>query len=195
MRLAILSSLVLLPILAHGQATTAAKSKPITSSAVFQAELTQPVALAAAVKGAAAADATSAMSAENSTTRAMVREYVQTELSDDFTQEALHKAGTLEYSFKGSQPTEASAPIVTRSTGIQLTQEELAAAPDLTFVTVSGTVDQSGFPRDLTVVQSAGKTVDKKALAAVSGFRFKPATIDNQPVQAELTISIQIKKQ
>jgi len=125
----------------------------------------------------------------------MVREYVQTQLTDDFTQEALGKAGTLEYSFKGSQPTEASAPTVTRSAGIQLTQEELAAAPDLTFVTVSGTVDQYGFPRDLTVVQSAGKTVDKKALAAVSGFRFKPATVDNQPVQAELTISIQIKKQ
>jgi len=195
MRLAILSSLVLLPVLAHGQATAPAKSKAITSSAVFQAELTQPAALAAAVKGAAAADVASALPSVNSTGHVLVREYVQTQLAEDFTREAMRRGGTLEYSIQGSAPTEASAPTVTHSAEIQLTQEELAATPELTFVTVSGTVDQYGFPRELTVTQSAGKTVDRKALAAVSGFRFKPATIDNQPVEAALTISIQIQKQ
>jgi TonB family protein len=195
MRLAIISSLVLLPVLAHGQATATAKSnQTITSSAVFQAELTQPVALAA-VKGAAATDVAATLSPVNTTGRVLVREYVQTQLAEDLTREAMQRGGTLEYSIKGSEPTEASAPTVTRSARIQLTQQELAASPELTFVTVSGTVDQYGFPRELTVTQSAGKAVDRKALAAVSGFRFKPATIDNQPVAAALTISIQIAKQ
>jgi hypothetical protein len=44
------------------------------------------------------------------------------------------------------------------------------------------------------VTRSAGKAVDKKALVAVSESRFKPATVNNQPVDAAVTISIQIEK-
>jgi TonB family protein len=84
---------------------------------------------------------------------------------------------------------------MTRPVEVQLTQEELAATPDLTQVAVSGTVDAYGFPRDLTVTRSAGKAVDQKALAAVSATRFKPATVNNQPVDSAVTISIKIEKQ
>jgi hypothetical protein len=41
----------------------------------------------------------------------------------------------------------------------------------------------------------AGTVVDKKALAAVSEYRFKPATVNNQAVQAAMTIAIKIEKQ
>jgi hypothetical protein len=45
------------------------------------------------------------------------------------------------------------------------------------------------------VTRSAGTLIDKKALKAASEFRFKPATVDNQPVGAAVTVSMQIEKQ
>lgn len=42
MRLAIISSLVLVPVLAHGQTIAPAQSKPVTPSTQLRAEVTQP---------------------------------------------------------------------------------------------------------------------------------------------------------
>jgi hypothetical protein len=124
----------------------------------------------------------------------VIREFVKTRVTDDFTQEALRKAGTLEYTLDGSDPTEASAPKMTRTVGIELSQQELDVQPAVILVAVSGTVDAYGIPRDLTITQSAGPLVDKKTLAAVREYRFKPATVDNQPVNAAVTIAIKIQK-
>jgi TonB family protein len=194
MRLAILTSLVLLPVLAHGQAVTPVAAKPATTSAVLHAELNQPVGMAAAVKAVAAADTTATNSSLNAASPA-VREIVQTLVTENFTHQALRQAGIVEYGFTGGELNDESAPRMTRPVEVQLTQEELAATPDLTQVAVSGTVDAYGFPRDLTVTRSAGKAVDQKALAAVSATRFKPATVNNQPVDSAVTISIKIEKQ
>jgi TonB family protein len=131
----------------------------------------------------------------NTASSVTVREYVSTQLTEDYTQEALRRAGTLVYGMGGSEPRVTSAPRMTRSVVLQLTGEDLAATPDLSQVVVSGTVDEYGFLRNLSVTHSAGTAVDKKALAAVSGYRFKPATVNNQPVQAAMTIAIKIEKQ
>jgi TonB family protein len=195
MRLAIFSSLVLLPVLAHGQANTSAVTRPVPASAVIQAELTKPAGLPAVVKSAVLAEPATAISSMNVTGASTVREFVQTRVTEDFAHLALRQAGTLETGFKGSEVTAESAPNMTRPVEVQLTQQELAAAPDLTQVAVSGTVDAYGYLRNPTVTRSAGKAVDKKALAAVSESRFKPATVNNQPVDAAVTISIQIEKQ
>jgi TonB family protein len=195
MRLAIFSSLVLLPVLAHGQASAPAGTKPAPASAVIQAELTKPAGLPAVVRSAVAAEPATAISSMNAISRPAIREFVQTRVTEDFVHQALRQAGTLESGFKGSEVTEESAPKMTRPVEIKLTGQELAAVPELTQVAVSGTVDAYGYIRNPTVTQSAGKAVDKKALAAVSESRFKPATVNNQPVDAAVTISIQIEKQ
>ena len=192
MRLAILSSLVLVPVLAHGQATTPTQQKPVNPSAQYQAEVTQPAALAAVVKAAVRADVASTM---NSVSPVTVQEYVSTQLTEDFTQEALRQGGSLVYGFGGSEPNEMIAPKLTRSVVLQLSGDDLAATPDLSQVVVSGTVDEYGFLRNPTVTHSAGTAVDKKALEAVNGFRFKPATVNNQPVPAAVSIAITIEKQ
>jgi TonB family protein len=189
MRLAIFSSLVLLPVLAHGQASAPATTKPVPASAVIQAELTKPAGLPAVVRSAVAAEPMNAIS------RPVVREFVQTRVTEDFAHQALRQAGTLESGFKGGELTEESAPKMTRPVEIQLTGQELAAVPEVTQVAVSGKVDEYGVPRNLTVTHSAGTAIDKKALAAVSAFRYKPATVGNQPVDAAVTITIQIEKQ
>lgn len=195
MRLAIFSSLVLLPVLAHGQASAPAAAKPVPASAVIQAELTKPAGLPAVVRSAVAAEPATAVSSMNATSRPAVREFVQTRVTEDFVHQALRQAGTLESGFKGSEVSEESAPKMTRPVEIQLTGQELAAAPEVTQVSISGKVDEYGFPRNLTVTHSAGTAIDKKALAAVSAFRYKPATVGNQPVDAAVTITIQIEKQ
>jgi len=195
MRLAILTSLVLLPVLAHGQASTPAVVKPIPASAVVQAELTQPAVLKAAIKAAAAAEPANTISSMNAASHPAVREFVQILVTENFVHQALRQAGTLEYGFKGSEVTEESAPRMVRTGNLQLSREELAAAPEVTQVSVSGTVDAYGYLRNLAVTRSAGTLIDKKALKAASEFRFKPATVDNQPVGAAVTVSMQIEKQ
>ena len=123
-----------------------------------------------------------------------VRESVQAKYSDDFVEAALRQGGTLEYSFKASAPAE-SAPKVTRAVEVDLSPQELSAQPAVSNVVVRAIVDENGIPRNVTIKQSAGSVVDKKAVAAVSQYRFKPAMVDNQPTWAAVSISIKIQKQ
>ena len=195
MRRMILTSLVLLPVLARAQASPATEPKPSTSSATLRAELTQPT--GAAVHAMAGAAPAAAPTAVPTTTiaHAAFREIVHTQMTDDFADAALRQGGTLQYvMYGGGTPTEATVPVLTRAVEIDLSQPELAAEPAVTNVIVRATVDAYGFPRNLAVAQSAGTSLDKKALATVSQFRFKPATLDNRPVDAGVLITIKIQK-
>jgi TonB family protein len=187
----ILTSLVLLPVLAHAQAGTPTGPKPSTSSAMTQAELTQPKPLA---EVAAATAVPARVAAVNTMNHTGVREFVQTQMTENPIDAALRKGGTLEYAFAGSGLLVSTAPIVTRAVEVDLTQPELAEQPAVTKVAIHATVDAYGYPRNLSVAQSAGAAVDRKALEAISQYRFKPATLDNKPVDAAVTISIKIEK-
>jgi TonB family protein len=189
MRRMILTSLVLVPVLAHAQAGISTEPKPFASSAVLQAELRQPAGLAAVVK-AAAENAASGSGKDH----AVVRETVRAEYSGDFAETALREGGTLEYTMRGSAPTQSSAPQVSRAVEVDLSDEELSAQPAVSNVVIHAIVDETGVPRDLSISHSAGTVVDKKALAAISQYRFKPATVDNQPTWASVSIAIKIQK-
>ena len=54
-------------------------------------------------------------------------------------------------------------------------------------------VDEDGKPSDLKVAKSLGETVDKNVLAAVSQFRFKPGTLDNQPTAVPVELELIIR--
>jgi len=189
MRRMILTSLVLVPVLAHAQARTTTEPKPFTSSALLQAELKQPVMMAAAEAPA------SLVALNDAASHAAVRESVHEQFSGDFIEAALRQGGTLEYSMKGSAPLESSAPKVTRTVGVELSAQELSAQPAVTNVVVHAIVDENGVPRNLSIAKSAGSVVDQKALAAVSQYRFTPATMDNQPTWSSVSIAIKIQKQ
>ncbi len=206
MRRMILTPLVLLPVLAYAQASTRTEPQPSPSSVNLPAEqaelpgdrstspgwkLTQPAEPAKDAMAAVPARATTL----NPASHATVREFVQTRMTDDFADAALRRGGTLEYvMYGGGTPTESSAPALTRAVEIDLSQQELAAQPPLANVVVRATVDAYGFPRNLAVAHSAGAVLDKKALAAVSQYRFKPATLDNRPIDASVLITISIQK-
>jgi len=196
MRRKILTSLVLLPVMAHAQARTSIGPQPPTSSAMLQAELTHPAGMAELAKAAAtpAAAASASVATVNMPSHAAIREFVQTRVTENFVDAALRQAGTLEYAMMGSLPTESSAPRVTRAVEVDLSAQELAEQPAVSNIVVHATVDSYGFPRNLTVVRSAGAVVDKKVLDAVSQYRFTPAMLDNKPVDTAVTISIKIEK-
>jgi len=198
------TTLILLPGLANAQAGTATESKQYPTSAAALAELNRPAGLAEVAMAAASLETakpetkTAAIAGSISPAavagHAALREFVQTQVMDNFPEAALRQAGTLEFSMKAT-PVEASAPQVTRTVEVNLTPAEAAETPAITKVVVRAIVDENGVPRNVAIVHSAGAIVDSRAIAAVSQYRFKPATVDNQPTWATVSIAIKIQKQ
>ena len=132
------TTLILLPGLANAQAGTATESKQYPTSAGFLAELNKPaglaeVAMAAATLETAMPEAKTAavagsINSEAVAGHAALREFVQTRVTDNFTEAALRQAGTLEFSMKAT-PVESSAPLVTRAVEVDLTPAEAAETP------------------------------------------------------------------
>jgi TonB family protein len=188
----ILASLVLLPVAANAQAGTSTEPQMSQSSAALHAELTQPAMPAElAMKAAAPAASIAAMS---TSTHAAVQEFVQTRMAENFVDAAVMKGGTLEYAMMGSVPSESSAPKVTKAVEVDLSAQDLAEQPAVTHVVIHAIVDENGIPRNVAVTQSAGSLIDRRAVEAVSQYRFKPATLDNKPTWASVSISIKIQK-
>jgi hypothetical protein len=143
---------------------------------------------------AAATPAAASIGSINMSSHAAIREFVQTRMTENLVDVALRHGGTVEYAMMGSLPTESSAPQVKRAVEVDLSTQELAEQPAVSNVVVHATVDSYGFPRNLTIVRSAGTVIDKKVLDAIGQYRFTPAMLDNKPVNAAVTIAIKIEK-
>jgi hypothetical protein len=189
----ILTTLVLVPVMAHAQTATSTEPQPSTSSATI-AELAQPTELAMNAAAKAAAPAASIAAMNISSTHAAIREVVQTRMAENFTDAALLKGGTLEYAMMGSVPTQSSAPAVTRAVELQLSAQELAEQPAVSKVVLHAIVDVNGIPRNVAVSQSGGSVIDRKAIDAVNQYRFKPAMLDNKATWSTVSITIKIEK-
>jgi TonB family protein len=61
-------------------------------------------------------------------------------------------------------------------------------------VVVAMIVDATGKPSGLKIVKSAGDSMDKNVLAAVSEYRFQPGTVSGQAVEFPLNLDIEIQK-
>jgi TonB family protein len=57
---------------------------------------------------------------------------------------------------------------------------------------VAMTVDKTGKPANLRMIQSPSKEIDKNVLAAVSQYRFMPGTVSNQPTATPLTLEVDV---
>ncbi len=60
-------------------------------------------------------------------------------------------------------------------------------------VRVAMTIDATGKPTDLKVIQSTDKFTDGAILAAASQYRFKPATLNGSAVPIEMTMNFNIQ--
>ena len=181
----VLTSLVMLPVLAHAQAKTSTEPQPSHSAAVLLAELDRP---------AAPSVPAASLSAVALASHAAIRESVQTRMVDDLMASTVLHPGAMEFALKGSAPTEFSAPKLTRAVEIEVSSQDLAEQPALSSVVVRAIVDENGVPRNVAVTRSAGAVIDRQAVAAVTQYRFKPATLDNKATWATVSITIQIQK-
>jgi hypothetical protein len=59
-------------------------------------------------------------------------------------------------------------------------------------VVVGMLVDEKGIPSNLKIVRSLGESMDKDVLAAVSQYRFRPGTLDQQPASVPVELQIEI---
>jgi TonB family protein len=118
-------------------------------------------------------------------------------------------APQLEARLNGAQPVAAAAagsttssfrvstgvvpPHLVHTVDIASTQdwEWEVAGPERT-TEVSMTVDATGKPTDVKIIKSAGEDLDKSVIAAVSQYRFTPATVSNQAeaMGVDLTINV-----
>jgi TonB family protein len=105
-----------------------------------------------------------------------------------------------------SAPTAVSSDQVFRAPfpdGLQ--HPELRYAPDPIFpnklrrkgvtgaVVIGLTVDNSGHPSDVHIIEGLGNDLDKEALKAVRQYRFSPATYQGQAVAAELRVEVNFR--
>ncbi|WP_433965784.1 TonB family protein [Tunturiibacter gelidiferens] len=58
---------------------------------------------------------------------------------------------------------------------------------------VAMTVDPSGKPTDLKIVQSVNPVMDRNVLAAVSQYRFTPGTLDDQPAAVPVNLAVVLR--
>ena len=57
-------------------------------------------------------------------------------------------------------------------------------------VVVAMTVDASGKPSDLKIIESVSPKMDKNVLTAVSQYRFKPGTLDGAPTAIPVNLEV-----
>jgi outer membrane biosynthesis protein TonB len=55
-------------------------------------------------------------------------------------------------------------------------------------------VDEQGMPRDIQVIDPANKVFDDEVVDAVRQFRWRPATLDKQPILSDLTLYVVVKR-
>lgn len=55
-------------------------------------------------------------------------------------------------------------------------------------------VDEKGIAQNVRVVHSVNARVDAQVLSAARDFRFRPATLDNQPVAIDLNLTVVVQR-
>ncbi|MDP9038020.1 MAG: energy transducer TonB [Acidobacteriota bacterium] len=188
------SALVLPCALACAGVGMAVEPKSMSSSGTVVAEVREPAGLAEVAL--AAGGSHGSLVAANAATHAVVKESVKAVFTgQDFIEASLRQGGTLEFAMKGNAPMTSQAPKVTKAVEVDLTPEDLSQTGAETTVTLHAIVDENGFARNVQVTKSAGAAVvDRKAIAAVREYRFKPAMVDNVATWSGVSVTIKIQK-
>jgi TonB family protein len=100
--------------------------------------------------------------------------------------------------------TTASTPTRALSTGVKpaqvlytpnidFTPAALESMPNGAEVVLKLNVDEQGLAQDVQVVKSPNHYLDEAVAASVRNYRFRPATLDNQPVALPLTLTVVVQ--
>jgi TonB family protein len=78
----------------------------------------------------------------------------------------------------------------TEAVGVESDAEFAPTAQFERTAVVAMTVDASGKPTDLKIVQSVNPLMDRNVLNAVSQYHFAPGTLDNQPTAVPVNLAV-----
>lgn len=82
-------------------------------------------------------------------------------------------------------------PIAIQTPDVKFPKDVLPVHTALHFV-VGLVVDQHGLPQNIRMIRGMSETLDKYALETARQYRFKPATLNDQPVAVALNIEINL---
>ena len=184
MRRILVATLVLIPVLAHAQASNSTE-QATQAPATLVAKATPPAPMAPA-KSATPASESVASSATSLPVHVVIHQITP---DDDYTTDALQKGGTISYSFNDVN-SKSTEPELIHVVQADLAPQQLANGSD---VTVHLTVDAHGVPQNIKVIKATDSVVAQKTIAAVSQYRFKPATRDYLAIPADVSIDVKIK--
>ncbi len=179
MRLALVTTLALLPAAAFAQSS---------SQTTMVAGLAQPAGLSRAASASSSPATPSVALAP-----LHLHDVVKTAMVSVQMDESIAQGGSISYTLMGSdsQP-EFVPPVLIHTVGRTMPVEE--ASNSDAKVLLGFTVDVQGRPCDIRVLRSDSAAVDKGTIDAVSQYRFKPATFQNAPAVAHLTMEISLQK-
>lgn len=180
MRRILVATLVLIPVLAHAQASTSTGPKQSSAPANLMAKATPPAAIPAAKPADAATTAKPAL--HESVTERIEAFYLDTPAT---------RGGGDTYLLMGDESAD-DAPKLIHVVETEVPQELISKPVN---VTVRMMVDAHGVPQNISIEHSAGAVLDQKTVEAVKQYRFKPATVNHIPVDAEVNVDIKIQKQ
>jgi TonB family protein len=89
--------------------------------------------------------------------------------------------------------TGVNAPKLIYTVGVESDSDFSPATSFERTAVVSMTVDPSGKPTDLKIVQSVNPVMDRNVLNAVSQYRFTPGTLDDQPTAVPVNLAVILK--
>ncbi len=105
-------------------------------------------------------------------------------------QDALEQGGQLAFTLVGDPSDQLTQPVLVHVVGVDV--PELSAAQEE--ISVSMTVDQRGVPSNIRINHPTGTDLDARTIAAVSQYRFKPATVNHLPATTDVTVQITLSR-
>jgi hypothetical protein len=91
--------------------------------------------------------------------------------------------------------TGVTAPQLVYSTKIEIPAEEISDAfPSLSRVVLKVSLDQTGSPNSIQVVQPLTQPIDQRVIEAVRQFRWTPAVLDNHAVPADVNLIVKVQR-
>lgn len=87
------------------------------------------------------------------------------------------------------------APVVLNSNNFSISADALSSIVTPKPAVVLGlTVNEKGQAEGVHIVKSVAPKVDEKVLHAVQDFRFRPATLNSQPVPVDLQLTVYVQR-
>ena len=93
-----------------------------------------------------------------------------------------------------SQSTGVKPAHVLSTTNVQLTPAALETLPYNAEVVLKLSVDEKGQAKDIEIVKSPSHYLDGPVAEAVKQYRFRPASLDNQPVETPMTLTVVLER-